>query len=341
MKNTRFHSERGATAVLMAFSMIGLLAFGGLVLDGGNAFSQRRQMQNAADSSAMAGANALYRWKQAPSAATVNTIYSSALAKAQENGAAPGTFTCTLVFQNAAGDETGTKDCSSATASDLTTAWKVRVYVDQTSSTRLMKVVDIDSFKAKANAAASLLEGIGAVSPFMTCAAPGAHGEAPEDLLKMVAGEWQINQAAIGYVYDIWRNEVKDASDCGIGSSNFRGLVETDGGANYQIPGSWTYKPGNTSGEQVNTSLIGGCDLPEKTKVKDITPGCEFVVPLCTYASADKKSLWCVKLGRFVTVDTGSKGIQARFLGGGLLNSGQAGGIPVNTANLLIIKLTE
>ena len=63
MKKTRFHDERGATAVLMAFGMVGLLAFGGLVLDGGNAFSQRRQMQNAADAAATAGANELYRYK--------------------------------------------------------------------------------------------------------------------------------------------------------------------------------------------------------------------------------------------------------------------------------------
>ena len=59
----RLHGERGATAVLMALSAVGLLAFSGLVVDGGNQFSQRRQMQNSADASATAGANALYRYR--------------------------------------------------------------------------------------------------------------------------------------------------------------------------------------------------------------------------------------------------------------------------------------
>src|SRR5690349_12809009 len=127
MKKTRFHDERGATAVLMALSMVGLLAFGGLVLDGGNAYSQRRQMQNAADSSAMSGTNALYKWKLNTSLPQ-NSIYDAARQTALDNGAADGTFTCKLVFQNAAtGLETGTANCNGASASDLTNAWKVRV----------------------------------------------------------------------------------------------------------------------------------------------------------------------------------------------------------------------
>ena len=42
--------------VLMALSMVVLLGVVGLAIDGGNLYLQRRQMQNAADAGAYAGA---------------------------------------------------------------------------------------------------------------------------------------------------------------------------------------------------------------------------------------------------------------------------------------------
>jgi len=50
-------SERGQSLVLVALMMVGLLAFVGLALDGGQVFEMRRQVQNAADAGALAGVN--------------------------------------------------------------------------------------------------------------------------------------------------------------------------------------------------------------------------------------------------------------------------------------------
>jgi hypothetical protein len=47
--------------VIIALVMVGLIAFMGLAIDGGNLFWQRRRAQNAADSSAMAGTRVLAR----------------------------------------------------------------------------------------------------------------------------------------------------------------------------------------------------------------------------------------------------------------------------------------
>ncbi len=52
-------SESGQSIVLIAIVMIGLLALVGLALDGGRLFVQRRETQNAADTSALAGAQTL------------------------------------------------------------------------------------------------------------------------------------------------------------------------------------------------------------------------------------------------------------------------------------------
>jgi Flp pilus assembly protein TadG len=49
--------ERGQVLVVFALAVVVLLAFGGLALDGGSAFAQRRAEQTAADLAALAGAN--------------------------------------------------------------------------------------------------------------------------------------------------------------------------------------------------------------------------------------------------------------------------------------------
>ena len=50
-------SERGQALVVFVLALTGIIAAVGLVLDGGDAFAQRRSEQNAADLAALAGAN--------------------------------------------------------------------------------------------------------------------------------------------------------------------------------------------------------------------------------------------------------------------------------------------
>ncbi len=52
-------NERGQAMVLVVFAIVGMLAIAGLAIDGGRLHAQRRQVQNAADAAAMAGARAL------------------------------------------------------------------------------------------------------------------------------------------------------------------------------------------------------------------------------------------------------------------------------------------
>ncbi len=48
--------ERGQAIVIIALAMIALIAFAGLVFDGGTAYAERRRMQNAAEAGALSGA---------------------------------------------------------------------------------------------------------------------------------------------------------------------------------------------------------------------------------------------------------------------------------------------
>lgn len=57
----KFPSERGQAIVLIAFAIIGLIALTALAVDGGNAYSERRHAQNAADAAVLDAALAKVR----------------------------------------------------------------------------------------------------------------------------------------------------------------------------------------------------------------------------------------------------------------------------------------
>jgi hypothetical protein len=74
--------ERGAAAILVAISLLVLVGFAALALDGGLGFDERRGTQNAADSAALAAA-----WESCnPRVAGVPDPDGSALAVAAQNG---------------------------------------------------------------------------------------------------------------------------------------------------------------------------------------------------------------------------------------------------------------
>lgn len=73
-------NEKGQALILITLAALGLFAFASLAIDGSMAFSDKRQAQNAADTSALAGALAQVRGQDWP--ATVNT----ARARATSNG---------------------------------------------------------------------------------------------------------------------------------------------------------------------------------------------------------------------------------------------------------------
>src|SRR5690349_14560465 len=80
-------SEKGQALIIITLAAIGLFAFAALAIDGSMAFSNKRHAQNAADTSALAGALAYARDGK------TDNIETAALARAQSNG-----------YQNVVGD---------------------------------------------------------------------------------------------------------------------------------------------------------------------------------------------------------------------------------------------
>jgi hypothetical protein len=74
------HAERGQALPILALALIGLLAFAGLALDGGNLYTEQRRAQAAADNAALAAA-----YEQMNGATNVNTLRETALDNAAQN----------------------------------------------------------------------------------------------------------------------------------------------------------------------------------------------------------------------------------------------------------------
>lgn len=105
MKRT-FREEHGQSIVLIALLMIGMIAMLGLVLDGGNAYVQRRRMQNVADAAAFAGGRAL-ALQLAAGSNDQTPIQTAVNAYATYNGGSTSTGGLQVTYLNPTGGTTG------------------------------------------------------------------------------------------------------------------------------------------------------------------------------------------------------------------------------------------
>lgn len=341
---SRTRDDRGATTIFLAVTLVGLMALVGLVIDGSNAYAQRRQMQNAADTAATAGTNALQLFRQGE--VTAEKIWVEALAAGGANGAkTDASFTCELVRLDSSGTEIGTVACPTTSAGPVPgDAFGVRITAESDHVTSFIRVVGVDGFSAQASAAALVRKAAPTVAPFMVCANAAGH---PVPLLiiddPLQPQDATINQAAVGEEYVIYGNDIRDGGrDCGNPSSSFRGLVDLDL-APFDVPGWWEADQGNKGGHLL-PNIAGGCGMEDGTKIKDTPVGCEFALPLCTNGNekpGNAFEMFCVSMGRFrITDNDAPQSIEAEFLGGGIATGGPGGGVP-SLEDVVVIKLSE
>lgn len=218
MHTSRPRDDKGAIVVLMAISMTALLLVAGLVMDGGAAYAQRRQMQNAADASAMAGAAALDDVRFG--GAAVGTVQSRAQQIAQRNGAESAV--CQIV------DGTGAVvgPCTTAGAVLAPEARGVKVTPADVRNTMLGAFVGMKTVTARADATATIQPVVGAKAPYAVCSS-GATGK--YDIL--TDGKIDTAKAAAAGLIDLVGAQVyKDDLGCtasgGPGAGSFKGKID-------------------------------------------------------------------------------------------------------------------
>lgn len=100
----RVQEEEGQSALVIAGALIALIALLALVVDAGNAYAQRRQMQNAVDAGAQAGSVALGMNKKIGDNNTPDTINYAVREYVQRNGVDPNRVTWFFVTEDGSGN---------------------------------------------------------------------------------------------------------------------------------------------------------------------------------------------------------------------------------------------
>jgi hypothetical protein len=346
-------AERGAALILIALSMTAVMATAGLIVDGGNAFAQRRQMQNAADSAALAATLALNKVNTSPLVYLGPSIRQAAVNSAIANGADASLLECHLLDQLKV--DLGLCPLVGAIPA---TASGVKVTVAAKTNTSFMRVVGIRDFTAAATATAQIQRLLGGNSPFVMCAVsrsdprsgPNHDGQTPGRELLKNDGTNDINPLAVaaGYTYTLHFTG-NSTPRCGA-NTNFKGLAELSGNGqpiSYTLPGRVFTNNGNL-GANVQPTVIAGDDA---CKLPDWTVNCLVAVPLCygmpnpappatATSYGDNNSLWCVRYAAFKVLSWNSSTLDAQVVDGVLGTGGQGGGA-AQAGEIRLIKLSE
>lgn len=173
-RSLRSGRDDGVSTVIVALSLVALIAVAALAIDGGQAYANRRQTQNGADAGAMAGTRAVDRLRFG-GVTDGGTIYDAVdQARAQNGGSA---VSCWLIGANQVrltGDvcTTRTTMASAWTTASSGSTKVAGVEVKQTGTKQalLAKVVNVNTLSASASAAATIQPYLGGGSaPFIIC----------------------------------------------------------------------------------------------------------------------------------------------------------------------------
>lgn len=249
-------NDRGAILPFLALSLLAIMAVAALVLDGGAAYSQRRQMQNAADAASLAGTIALddVRFE----GATYTKVKDEVERVAAENDA--DELECELLTDAGA----VIADCATATEAQVLSASQVRALATSTRETVFGGLVGIDTTTAPADATAALQRLVGyANAQFSVCSSGVNYDILDED--NNIVPEKAV---ALGKISLMGAQIYKDDEDCttsgGPGSGSFKGEIDEEllvigdevtasSNPGNSLPGDWEDHliacPGDASGE--------------------------------------------------------------------------------------------
>ena len=264
------NEERGATLVIIALAVVALLGTAGLAVDGGRIFSARRQAQNATDTAALAGADALFAYQYAAAtnaARDASTINTATLDKLSGNATATAPL-CQLV------DPQGNalQPCLGASDSQLIAASGVQASGTIQQSGALIQVLGVNGYSAHAQATATIQPIVAVSTPFIVCGAA-------QNGWNFLNPDGTINAAYLANkTIPIQQAQVPD---CGAGPNKFKGVGAPTGPVSV---GTWeNVTAGNGYSSVVANAVAGQTPCPaDVTQIP--ASGCAMIIPIASTA---------------------------------------------------------
>lgn len=358
--------ERGVVAVMVAVSLVAILLVATVVIDGSQAYPQRRTAQNAADSAATAGAQTLDKKKWFGGTADVRTVVDTV---AQNNGAT----VANCWFITGAKDSDGsiqrstvdpTCDAGDAVPPDANGV-QVRTAKMRAVTFRGLAGVGTD-VTARATAAASVQKLASAGSPFVVCANPDPALAPPPgtlgfDLLKTASSELNatdfvknaegtvdvdpakaavLNSLNAGRGIPLLGSEVR-VPRCGLAGGNFDGKGTGEAVA---IPAWVGVANGGGYGGATNEQVLTANPCPDPFPSGGVTVSCDMLLPIADDGNPATEELHVVAIGVF-QVNGDGRG-NPKYYGRYVASAKQvAGGItttgPINQSTIRVINLIQ
>ncbi len=160
-------ASKGQIIIMVAALAVSMTAMIGLAVDLGVAFAERRTVQNAADSAALAGAHILATWNTSNPGLAANTDVAAMVSQNKMSATVSQTYDCYYVDDN---DER-VADCTAPVPSNAT---GVHISVTEKHDTYFIRIVPGAPKTVSTSASATahvqaVTTGVGSDSPFILC----------------------------------------------------------------------------------------------------------------------------------------------------------------------------
>lgn len=336
MRRTRSKNEYGATMIMVAISIVALIAIAALVLDGGNGFASRRATQNAADAAALAATAVLNTCLTTGCVGSEPAINQAAQDSLSANHA-DATYTCKLIdstyYQTLSSSDI-LQDCPTSSTPIVAGVDGVLIIASQTNNTTFGRAENLKTLKAGALGAAQLEKVTpNGTAPFFACGLDVTQGGSFPPILLGPTGDplqpdsWTVDPAATYNsatqlpVYNVWGPSVP-LCGAGNGRSGFHGIV---GENSFTLP-TWIPDQTGVRAGPIRNQLAG----PNACGTQIIV-GCHILLPLCVNRRGHGSGvdIYCVKMGEFVFTSVTANSAFAGFLGtASVLGFGAGSGVP-------------
>ncbi|MBV9041793.1 MAG: hypothetical protein JOZ68_12360 [Acidimicrobiia bacterium] len=271
----RSYDEHGFSIVLVALLMTGMLSVTAVVLDLGQAYSNHRQMQNAADAAALAATRALDKARLVSYANTSlnSAVDTTASDVASKNGAQGSQVSCQVIRWNYYLDNSQIIAPCSATATwtaDTTNGGPAGVLVNTgvTAKTAFGGVINQSTTTAKGSAAASIQPLAAGRGPFIVC------GQKSNDGYDMLNADGTFN-AAKAKAVGTFAIQAAQLPRCN-GPAAFKGKA-ADPSAVFNIPGIDVGTNGNGFDATIQGIVLGA--TPCNGQDPAVTD-CDLAIPI-------------------------------------------------------------
>jgi Flp pilus assembly protein TadG len=330
---TNSTDERGLSIVMVALMMVALLSVAAVVIDLGQAYANRRQMQNSADAAALAATRALDKARSAgfANSALNNAVDTTASSVATSNGARGSLVTCQVVRWNYYLDSSQViAPCSptSGWTGDATNGGPAGVVVKTgtTANTAFGSFVGASTTTARATAASTIQPLATGKGPFIIC------GNGSDDGYDILNADGTFN-AAKATALGVFPIQAAQLPRCN-GPAAFKGKA-ADVNAVFTIPGTDVGTNGNGFDSTIQGIVLGATPCPN-----DGSSDCDLVLPIADSTNGYNFHITAVAVFHVTGDGHGNPKYFAQYLGNLTTAGGGQGGTGVcPVGGLCVIKL--